>query len=205
MSRIWQANSDWNPSAVFVNALGLKPKKSFPWIAVNGNHCVNPDGCPTSQLRYLLLLAPYGLAQSCKRWPWVKGSAPDTTPGRNYYSSTNDSLLLSWAGWKAEGVLSPSELCPFFSLPSALGTALSPSSRCYWGVQPLWAAHFPASHGLQPSLLCSVPTFPGAVWVVPFQGHFSLISFFHIFFFFLKTEKLQSAFFFPLHPVSCNL
>lgn len=195
MSRTWQAKSDWNLSAVFVNAFGLKLKKSFPWIAVNGNGCVNLDGCPTSQLRHRLLLAPYGPAQSQKRWPWVEGSAPDTTSRRICYSSTNCSFLCRV---EDRGGINPPELCPFFSQPAALGIVLSPSRGCYWGVQPLCGAWCPARHRLQPSIKCSVPTFAGTGGWYLFKG----ISFsFHIFTsFFFKNRKITKCFIFLSPP-----
>lgn len=118
-----------------------------------------------------------------------KGLCPRYNAGKELLFKNKSHFAPLLCGMEDNGGIDPSELCPFFLLPAAFGIIFSPSCWCYWGVQPLWAVLFHASHGLQPSLMSLVPTFPGAAWVVPFQGHFSLIYFFDIFY--RKIERLQ--------------
>lgn len=196
MSRIWQANSDWNPSGVFVNTLGLKLKKSFPWIAVNRNHCVNLDGCPTSQLRYLLLLAPYGLARSRKRWPWVKGSAPDTMLGRNIIQAQT-ALCSSPVQSGRQGRYKPFWAVSFLLPACCSWHSLVPILLILLGCPASVGSMFPCKPWVAALayMFCAYVSrgCQGCTFSRAFQSHF---MFSHLLFFW-KTKKLQSAFFFP--------
>lgn len=192
MSCIWQNNSNWNQSGLFVNALGLKLKKSFPWIALSGNHCVNLDGCPTSQLGHLsgpsLWTGRIGddseWRAHMKHWEWTILQTKTTFCSSPLWDGRQEKYRRFW-----DQIFLSSARCAWH--------ILSPSCWCCWVVQHVWAANFHASYWLdltwQTSLISSLPTFLGAPCEVPSQGYFSIISFFHIVIFLEKVERLQSA------------
>lgn len=146
-----------------------------------------------------LLRAPYG--RSCKRWPSVKGSTPDTMLARKYYFKHKPLFAPLLGRVDDRGGINPSELCPFFSLPAALGMTLSPSCWMLLGCPAVsLGSTFPCKPGFAalPYMFCADISRGclGATFSRAFQTHL-IFSRLHLF---LKNRKVTKCFPSPPPP-----
>lgn len=95
-------------------------------------------------------------------------------------------------GMEDRGCIKCSEMRSFFPLQGVLGISC-PHPADVIGLCSLCGQQISVKAFGLTSLVSSLPTFLGAPWEVPSQKYFSLSSFFHIFIFLEKVERLQSA------------